>query len=289
MYFSQTLEQSAAEKSCECLKKLTVLNDENYQNCISTSLTESLMVGDVKGNMKKIGTVKGMKLTLEKVYTMIENNCVLDPSNEIDQKKEIFYGSSPNHEANISYNIGKDFMEQGNYEWAVKSFEKALEHDQLFVIAYDDLGLSHRRLDHFDEAISYYKKSLAIFPEGDFALMNIAAVYNLQEKYATSNEYYAKLIQYQPQNPEGYYGFGRNLSFLGDYENALRYMIKAHKIYGREKSDYEAHSLQMIKVIYSQMKEKGSEKDFLRIAKENGLDIKQKHKKINFKIKYVEE
>lgn len=273
--YGQKFEQTVADASCECIQELPDLTDENYKNCISTSLTEALVKGDVKRNMKQIGTVKGMKSTLEKVYGILAESCSFNSNKELKQKRELYYSASPNYEANISYNMGKDFMEQGNYQLAISSFEKALENDENFVLALDDIAISYRQLNQFEEAITYYKKSLAVFPEGDFALMNIAVVYNLKEDYKTSNEYYAQLMQYQPHNAEGYYGFGRNLSFLEDYENALLHIIKAHKIYIFEKSDYEKHSLQMIGILYGLMKEKGKEKAFYRIAKENGITIKQ--------------
>ncbi|WP_373709249.1 tetratricopeptide repeat protein [Kaistella sp.] len=198
--YGQTFEQTVADASCECIQELPDLTDENYKNCISTSLTEALVKGDVKRNMKQIGTVKGMKSTLEKVYGILAESCSLNANKELKQKREVYYSASPNYEANISYNMGKDFMEQGNYQLAIKSFEKALENDENFVLALDDIAISYRQLNQFDEAITYYKKSLAVFPEGDFALMNIAVVYNLKEDYKTSNEYYAQLMQYQPHN-----------------------------------------------------------------------------------------
>ena len=271
--YAQTFEQTAAEKACECLKKFSDLTDENYQNCISTSLTESLVIGDVKKNMEQIGTVSGMETALLKIDSILNDICTIDKSAELEQKRTLYYGYSTNTEATISYKIGKDFMEEEKYKLAIEAFEKALKKDGDFVLALDDIAASHRRLEKFDEAIKYYKRSLAIFPEGDFALMNIGVIYNLKKDYKTANEYYKKLIHFQPNNAEGFYGLGRNYYYLEDYENAMINIISAHKIYVAEKDVYAKDSEQMLGIIYQNMKEKGKEKDFIRIATENGVDI----------------
>lgn len=185
------------------------------------------------------------------------------------------YGYSKNTEATNSYKIGKDFMEQEKYKLAIQAFEKALKKDGNFVLALDDIAASHRRLEKFEEAIKYYKRSLAIFPEGDFALMNIGVLYNMKKDYKTANHYYEKLIRFQPNNAEGFYGLGRNYYYLEDYENAMINMIRAHKIYVADKDDYAKDSEQMLGIIYQDMKEKGKERDFIRIATENGVDIGQ--------------
>ena len=273
--FAQSFEQTAAEKSCECLKKFSDLTDEKYQNCISTSLTEALVMGDVKKNMEQIGTVTGMEAALLKIDAILNDICIIDQSSELEQKRKMHYGYSKNTETTNSYKIGKDFMEQEKYKLAIQAFEKALKKDGNFVLALDDIAASHRRLEKFEEAIKYYKRSLAIFPEGDFALMNIGVLYNMKKDYKTANHYYEKLIRFQPNNAEGFYGLGRNYYYLEDYENAMINMIKAHKIYVADKDEYAKDSEQMLGIIYQDMKEKGKERDFIRIATENGVDIGQ--------------
>ena len=273
--YAQTFEQTAAQKSCECLKKFSELTDENYQNCISTSLTEALVIGDVKKNMEQIGTVTGMEAALLKIDSILNDICTIGQSSELEQKRKMHYGYSKNIEATNFYMIGKDFMEEEKYKLAIKSFEKALKKDGDFVLALDDIAASHRRLEKFEDAIKYYKRSLAIFPEGDFALINIGVVYNLKRDYKTANEYYKKLVRFQPSNAEGFYGLGRNYYYLEDYENAIINIISAHKIYVAEKDEYAKDSEQMLGIIYQDMKEKGKKEDFIRIATENGINIGQ--------------
>lgn len=271
--YAQTFEQAAAEKTCDCLKKLPVIDDDKYQNCISTSLTEALMTGDVKNNMAQIGTVDGIETTLLKVDAIVNEICSIGENSDLKQKRSLFYSNSKNSKAAKYYDTGKDFMEKEQYKPAIKAFESALKEDANFVLALDDIAASHRRLENFDQAINYYKKSLAIFPEGDFALMNIGVIYNLKKEYKTSNEYYKKLIHFDPGNAEGFYGLGRNYYYLKEYENAIINIINAHKIYVAENDAYRKDSEQMLGIIYQDMKAEGKKKDFIRIASENGIDI----------------
>lgn len=50
--------------------------------------------------------------------------------------------------------------------------------DNNFVYAIDHIAVCYRRLGEYKTAIKYYNKSLDIFPEGDIAIMNIAATYS---------------------------------------------------------------------------------------------------------------
>ena len=156
--YSQTFEQAAAEKSCECIKKLTNLTDESYRNCISTSMSESLMIGNSKENLEKIGTVDGIKSTLVKIDAIVQSICKVDRSAELEEKQNSFYSYSKNTAATNFYKTGKDFMEKENFKAAIENFEKAVQNDKNFVLALDDMAASHRRLENFDEAIAYYKK-----------------------------------------------------------------------------------------------------------------------------------
>lgn len=272
-FSAQSFEQAAAEKACKCIKKLSTINDDNYIECISMSVAESISKGNQKENLKKISTVDGMNGTLKTVNDLTVKLCPADFSSLLDKNREDFYSSSKNEKANNFYELGVNFMEENNYQSAIENFNLAIKEDDKFVLAIDNLAMSHRRLEEYDKAISYYKKSLAIYPEGDFALTNIAVVYNLKEDFATSNSYYQKLIDFHPDNPEGYYGLGRNLFITKDYQESLVNLFKAHKIYVQEDSDYVKDSQQIIAYIFNDMKEDGKEAEFRKIAADNNVNL----------------
>ena len=48
----------------------------------------------------------------------------------------------------------------------MKAYEKALEIDPVFAFAWDNLGLTYRRLEKYDLALDAYRKSLELVPNG---------------------------------------------------------------------------------------------------------------------------
>lgn len=272
-FTAQTFHQTAAEKTCECVKKLSIVHDDSYVQCLSMSVSESLAKGNQEENLKTISTVDGMTAVLLKIDDLVSKLCPLDFTSPLKRNREAYYSDSKTEKANSFYELGVDFMEEKNYQSAIEHFNLALKEDDKFVLALDNLAMSHRRLEEYDKAISYYKKSLEIYPEGDFALTNIAVVYNLKKDYVTSNSYYQKLIDFHPDNPEGYYGLGRNLFITENYPESLVNLFKAHKIYVEQDSDYVKDSQQIISYIFNDMKEEGKEAEFRRIAAENKVNI----------------
>lgn len=273
IHYGQNLEQNAAIKSCECISKLKKVTDEKYRECISNSLAKSATEITVATYLKQISTVDGMKSALKKVDSLVKATCMLENKNNLEKKKDLHYSYSKNESARNAYIIGKDFMKDKKYDLAIESFEIALKNDKNFVLSNDDIAVCYRQMNDYDNAIKYYKKSLSIFPEGDFALKNIGVVYTLKSDFKTSNEYYQKLINFYPTDAEGYYGLGKNLILLEDLEKALLNVLKAHKIYIKENSAYTKDAETLESIIYQEMKKKGEEQKFIDIANENGITI----------------
>ena len=268
--FGQSVEEKAAMAACECIKKIETLTDAKYRDCLSISLVEA------HRNSQNISefdfTVEDIQSAFRKVDSITKSMCE-STFNTVERKKEKYYSNSKNENAFNSYLIGNDLMNEGKYDFAIKAFNTSLKHDKNSVVALDNIAICYRRLDKFDKAIKYYKKSLAIFPEGDVALVNIGVIYTQKTEYKISCYYYKKLIEYYPSNPEGYFGFAKNLTLLNDYENALVNVIKAHFLYAEEESEYIIDSETLINIIYSAMEKNNKANDFIRIASENGLEI----------------
>jgi tetratricopeptide (TPR) repeat protein len=190
-------------------------------------------------------------------------------SNDTKNKKSL----SKNPEALESYNLGINASEIGDYKTALTHYKKAVEIDPKFAFAWDNLGICYRRLDRFKEAVEAYKKSLKIDPKGAMPLMNIGIAYQYLEDYDNAIKYYEKLKKYYKKNPESYYGLSRMYLFKEDYKNAADNIIKAYKLYVEIESPYKADAEQILTLVYKTMEEKGMKEDFLKIAKENKLNI----------------
>lgn len=226
-----------------------------------------------KKNREAIDTVDGIQSLLKKVYDIMPITCENEKRKEIERKKNEFYSNSKNTNAQNSYTIAKDFMRDGKYKLAIEGLEISLKYDKNFVLAYDDIAVCYRQLNDFDKAIKYYKKSLAIYPVGDFALMNIGVIYAMKSDFKTAIKYYEKLIKFHPKNAEGYYGAGKNYFLVKDYENALHNIFIAHKIYSEDKSNYVKATEQIMSMMYQKLKSENKEDLFNTIAEKNNIKI----------------
>jgi len=272
--YSQTLAERAAIRACDCVQKLMTLTDENYRNCLTNSIVEVIAKDKNPNDLQLIETVSGIKGVLKKVDSLISVNCVVLSKEKLDKMKKEIYSDSKDTVVNNAYVIGNHYLEKKSYNFAIVNFEMALESDSTFVPALDNIALCYKHLGDLDNAIKYYKKSLNIYPEGDFALMNIGVIYTKKSEYSTSNEYYKKLIRLYPENAEGYYGYGKNLVLLNEFESALENILTAYKIYQHEKSEYVNDTHKIIGMIYQEMKKTDKEAEFYKIVKKMGIEIK---------------
>jgi tetratricopeptide (TPR) repeat protein len=270
---AQSLEEKIAIRACECLKSKSKVTEDVYTKCISNSVAEVVLKESDPKNREVINTVEGIQGLFKKVYALIPQTCEKEKKKERDAIKEAFYSYSKNERAQNSYIIAKDFMRDEKYDLAIEGLQMALKQDKKFVLAYDDIAVCYRHLNDFDNAIKYYKKSLEIYPEGDFALTNIGVVYALKSDYKTATEYYEKLIKFHPENPEGYFGAGKNYFLVNDYEKALNNIFIAHRIYTEEKSAYIKDTEQIIGMMYKKLKEENKEALFNTIAEKNNIKI----------------
>lgn len=270
---SQTLEEKIAKKTCSCLQKSKDITEDFYRDCLTNSMTEVIMNDKDAKVREGINTVEGIKSMLQKSDEAISKACPDLFPKEVKSKADVFYADSENKNAQNSYIIAKDFMQDKKYDLAIESLKLALKEDPNFVLALDDIAVCYRQLKDYDNAIKYYKKSLAIYPEGDYALMNIGVVYSLKDDHKTAIEYYEKLIKYQPNNAEGYFGVGKNYLALNEDEKALDQIFKAHRIYTIDKSEYVKDTETLMGAIYQKMKKENKEDVFKKIAAENNINI----------------
>lgn len=270
---SQTLEEKIAEKTCECLDAKPKITDDVHRDCITKSMTEVVFADKDIKNREAINTVDGIKNLFRKINDILPETCDNLKEEKSEEKKTLFYSKSQNENAQNAYIIAKDLMSAEKYELAIEGLLMSIKSDTNFVLAYDDLAVCYRQLKEYDKAIKYYKKSLEIYPEGNFALMNIAVVYSLKSDFKTAIEYYEKLKKYHPKDAEGYFGAGKNYFLSDDYEKALNNIFIAHRIYTNEKSDYIKDSEQLIRIMYQKLKQENKEDLFRKIAENNDIKL----------------
>jgi tetratricopeptide (TPR) repeat protein len=273
---AQTVAEKIALNACKYLDSIdsiTVLRD-SIQPSITTAAA-NVMSNGTDEERKLLGTVEGIRGTLREAVEILPRYCYNVRKLIIEDKKSKFYKRSGNQQANEYFDIGNNYMERDDYKNAIKAFKSALDLDNNFVYAIDNLAISYRSQEDYNDAIKCYKKSLEIFPEGDVALLNIAVCYSLVNDDENSIKYYNQLKYLFPNDPEGYFGLAKMLFIKADYEAALDNTFIAHRIYYEKKSDYIKDSEQLMWLIYAKLKELNKSELFDLKAKENNITIKK--------------
>ncbi len=189
------------------------------------------------------------------------------------EKQAQFYALSKSKEANEHYNKGNSLLNQQNYKKAIQEFQKAMEYDHQFVFALDHISLCYRKLGDLEESIKYNQKSLDIYPEGDIALTNRAAIYSFQKDYPQALKYYKQLAAFHPNNPEGYYGQADICLKTKDYETGLKNLSIAHKLYQETNSPYLKDTEKLIVYYKNDMTADKKEDLFNQKIKEYNLKV----------------
>lgn len=282
--------KTIADKACDCSKKIntSLKKDkiiEEINSCINaqTLLSQITAINtEVEASAKSKDTTGGKKnytIVMDENFKEIQaymfDNCpsvkFLMATNDDANGKSL----SKNKKALQYYQEGQDYSTQEKYDMAVVSYNKAVKADPKFVFAWDNLGISYRRLNNYKEAIKCYQKSLEIDPEGTMPLQNIAIAYEYLKDYKQASLHYEKVIKAFPDSPEGYYGAGRTFYIDENYEKGVDYMFKAYLMYTAAKSPYVNDAQTVLASYYKDLKEKNKLDIFNQAAKNNNINVKE--------------
>lgn len=267
--------KTISESACDCIAKINTENkDKNsaIKNCIATSIIDNLDV-KVNSNEKDISEIQLESAAYKKIETHLIENCEALKQISFSENKEFKHSTSQNVLAQLAYDDGMDSMDESNFGNAILKFKKAIEIDPKFAFAWDNLGISYRKTNQYEEAITAYKKSLEINPKGRMPLMNIAVTYNLKKEYDAAIQYYNKFISIYKDDPEGYYGLGLILYTNNNQEDGLDNLIHAYTIYTAQNSPYRADAAKKIGYMYNDLKNQDKLELFNKVATKYNLKI----------------
>lgn len=159
----------------------------------------------------------------------------------------------------------KTLEQLGNYQDAIDNYLITLELDDPTAYAYIRVGECYEKIDKLEAAISYYKKAVHEDPLLDKGWVLLTNIYYNQENYQKAAYYLAKALKIDDDNalywrryaeinlkqsffeeavsgfkkclelgdnsPEIYIGLTDVLSFLGEFNEALRTLLESQKIY----------------------------------------------------------
>lgn len=193
--------------------------------------------------------------------------------NQITISETGMYDGTKSEKAKSYFDQASDFGNKNDFENAKKSYLKAIKEDSKYVEAYDNLGLVYRRLGDFDKAIEYYKKSIELLPSGIIAHQNLVAVYGLKKDYASAIKEYEEILKISPNDPEGYFGIANSYMILSKFDEALVNAKKALELYQQTKSHHIGDGYYLVGMINYYKGDNVNAKEFLQLAKNNGVKI----------------
>jgi len=158
-----------------------------------------------------------------------------------------------------------------NLKGAEKLYLKAIKEDENYVEAYDNLGRIYRSMNKLDKALVYYKKSMALYPDGLMAHQNAAVVYTLLSEYENAAKEYKTIVSISPDNPEGYFGLANTYMVLKKSDKALASIDKAIILYKESNSHYLSEGYYLKCLIHYYNNSKDEARKYLIKAKELGF------------------
>ncbi|MBU0548950.1 MAG: tetratricopeptide repeat protein, partial [Candidatus Omnitrophica bacterium] len=112
-------------------------------------------------------------------------------------KKTIYY--SP-HSPRLYRNLGKAYLEHGNYQEAIKTFQKAIDIDSKNAGLYNILGTTYSATGDIENAIIFYQKAISINPRYADAYYHLGNAYNSMGDTEKAISSYKKAIEIAPNN-----------------------------------------------------------------------------------------
>jgi len=149
---------------------------------------------------------------------------------------------------------------------AIDYFMLAINYDDMFVQAYDNLGKIYRMLGNYKLAKNAYEISIKIFPNGEAAHQNLAICYVELNEWEKAIIKYKTLIEIRPENPEGYYGLGVCYKAQKKYELALTEATHALKLYIKNPPNYIGDGYWLVGEILYYLDEKDLATEMLQLS-----------------------
>ena len=260
---------AAVNEACECISKIEASSDAKNDN-ISDCITQSI---DAAKDKKRDAEKDPNEISYKIVENYLVQHCKPLKELAFTENKKFKYASSDNVLAQLAYDDGMEYINEGDTENAIQKFSKAVEIDPKFAFAWDNLGISYRKNKQYEKAIAAYLKSLEIYPEGRLPLLNIAITYNLNQQYTEAVTYYEKFIDIYSDDPEGYYGLGLILYTQDQEEAGLDNLIRAYTIYTSQNSPYRADAAKKIGYMYKDLKNQDKLEVFNKVADKYNLKV----------------
>jgi tetratricopeptide (TPR) repeat protein len=146
---------------------------------------------------------------------------VLSRADEFETKRE----------ANEYFKEGEEEYRKGDYEAAIKMFEKCLSKDPANIDAQYNIGICRLDMGEDDAALEAFRAALEIEEGYSDAYYNIGRLFHVRHDYDTAIRQYEKALVNDPYAPDVLYNLALAKSGAGDAAGAIetweRYLVLA--------------------------------------------------------------
>jgi len=123
--------------------------------------------------------------------------------------------------AQMHYNLGNVFREQGNLDAAVECFRRAVSIKPDYTQAYNNLGIVYQAQGVMAAAAESYRKALSLKPDYAEAHNNLGIVLRAQGEPDAAAESYRMALAFKPNYAEAHYGLGNAFHEQGRLDEAV--------------------------------------------------------------------
>jgi tetratricopeptide (TPR) repeat protein len=120
-----------------------------------------------------------------------------------------------------------EYEEQGQYIKALELYNKAIQLNLEYAVAYNNRGLIHLKQNNYAQAIVDFNKAIQLKPHDAITYYNLGLVYHEQKNYSQALIYYNKAIKISPYHSKIYNNRGNIYMEKKDHKNSLSDYNKA--------------------------------------------------------------
>ena len=145
------------------------------------------------------------------------------------------------------YKKAVDLAKSGDPKSAIEQLQLATSEYPKFMLAFNEMGVQHVRLNECEKAEESFRSALKIEPEAYSPLINHGIVLVLLSRYVEAEPVLRKALKLNEKSPVGHYYLGRAVANLGRFDEAEKELVSSVKLGGDEIK--EAH--RYLAIIYS--------------------------------------
>lgn len=165
------------------------------------------------------------------VYTL---NVRLSPKAQADSKPAVINSELANVplKALEFFNKGAELAKNGDYQAAIEQLRLAVAEYPDFMLAINEIGVQHLRLNELEKADEMFQAALKIKPDAFAPLMNHGIALVQMKRYEEAEPVLRKVVKINENSAVVHYFLGLAIASLGRFDEAEKEFVSAVKLGG---------------------------------------------------------